>query len=379
MTYLADTSLADFGRREIAVARRLRTFAVCAALALAVPGNADPHAEFTAAFEAYREAMDESEYGKAVEYAEKARQLGETVFPDDAKLRATLAWNHGFALSRTYSGNPATYPILKEARKLMSQAFGRDSEHLVRVEALLLNSAPDATARRHLTELLKLARRHYPEDSDLLAGIKLMGGSQVWWDPRAKGLLGEAAETFGRLGQTARQARAQFWIGKIQFGRDKFRDAAETMTRVVELLPADHPTALMARANLVEAYEEIGESERATEHCLAIGRTVPWTGTADYMPLFKAPPTYPRTALARKVEGYVLLEFTVDDMGFVRDPLILESKAGRGRASGEVYRKDLEVAAVEAARKFRYAPKFVEGEPVAVDGVRNRIVFELVP
>ena len=32
---------------------------------------------------------------------------------------------------------------------------------------------------------------------------------------------------------------------------------------------------------------------------------------------------------------------------------------------------------MEAVRKFRYAPKYVDGDAVAVDGVRNRIVFEL--
>ena len=353
----------------------LRTIAICLAFGSAHCVFADAQAEFTAAFNSYRDAMDASEFAQAAEHAENARQLGEEIYPDDAKLRATLAWNHGYALSKAYFKIRA-YETLKEARTLMSQAFGRDYEHLVQVETLLLNNAPEAAARRHLSQLLKLARRHYEEDSDLMAGLKLMGGSQVWWDPRAKGLLGEAAETFARLGQPVRQAQAEFWIGKIQFGRDKFRDAAKTMTKVVELLPADHPTALMARANLVEAYEEVGESDRATEHCLAIGRTVPWNGTADYQPLFKRTPTYPRSALARRIEGYVLVEFTVDDMGFVRDPSILESKAGRTPAGG-AYAEDLEAAAVEAVRKFRYAPKYVDGEAVAVDGVRNRIVFTL--
>lgn len=355
--------------------RVLPAFATCLSLMVAHLAVADAQTEFSESFKAYREAMAASEYPKAVEHAEKARQLGEEVHPDDAKLRATLALNHGFALSKAYSSTQA-YETLKEARELVSQAFGRDSQLLVQVETLLLNNAPDGSARRHLTELLKAARQHYAEDSDLMAGLKLMGGSQVWWDPRAKGLLEDAAATYAQLGQPVRQAQAQFWIGKIQFGGDKFRDAAKTMTQVVELLPAEHPTALMARANLVEAYEEIGESDRATEHCLAIGRTVPWNGTAEYQPLFKRPPIYPRSALVRRVEGYVLVEFTVDDMGFVRDPSILESGAGRTPAGG-AYAGDLEAAAVEAVKKFRYAPKYVDGEPVAVDGVRNRIVFQL--
>lgn len=357
----------------------LRTIAICLACCSAPSVFADSQAEFTAAFHGYREAVAASEYGKAVEYAEKARQLGKRAFPDDARLQATLALNHGFALSKNNS-NTQAYETLKEAREFVSQAFGRDSEYLVQVETLLLNNAPDGSARRHLTELLKAARRHYAEDSDLMAGLKLIGGSKVWWDPRAKGLLGEAAATYARLGQPDRQAHAQFWIGKIQIGRGKFRSAAETMTQVVELLPPDHSTALMARANLVEAYEELGERDRATEHCLAIGQTVPWNGAADYQPLFKRPPTYPRSALANRREGYVLVEFTVDEMGFVRDPTVLEAKAGRSLVSvGEGYTADFETAAVDAVRKFRYAPRYVDGEAASVDGVRNRVVFQLVP
>ena len=50
------------------------------------------------------------------------------------------------------------------------------------------------------------------------------------------------------------------------------------------------------------------------------------------------------------------------------------------RAGGVVeteYAGDFETAAIEAASKFRYGPKFVDGEPVVVDGVRNLIQFEV--
>ena len=134
----------------------------------------------------------------------------------------------------------------------------------------------------------------------------------------------------------------------------------------------------MARANLVDAYEHLGESERATEHCLAIGKTTPWGGTADYQPLFKRPPTYPRDALLRNLEGHVLLEFTVDKMGFVRDPSVVESLAEKeGGTARSEYVGDFEAAAVEAAKRFRYAPRFVDGEPVTVDNVRNLFQFRI--
>ena len=358
--------------------RTLRTFAICVGLTLTLPGNADPQVEFTVAFKAYQEAMEASSYFEATAHAEKARRLGEEVYPDDIKVRATLAFNHGYALAMTGFRNPA-YRELKEARKLMRRAYGADSAELLKVEMSLLNTVPDDHARRQLDRVVKLTERHYPADSEIMAEVKLNGGMQVWWSPRAERLLGEAAETFGRLGKTERVARAKFWIGKIHLGRDRYPEAVESMTTVVDMLPADDTTALMARANLVEAYEKLGDSDNATEHCLAIGRTVPWMGTADYQPLFKRVPTYPRSALTRNAEGFVLLEFAVDEMGFVREPKVVDSKLGTevtGVTESAIVRA-LEDAAIDAAKTFRYAPKFVDGQPVAVEGVRNRIVFQM--
>ena len=359
----------------------LRVLAVCVGFAFALPGIADPNAEFARVFKAYQEAMEASRHIEAVFHAEKARELGEEIYADDAKVIATLAFNHGYALAMFGASRPAQR-VLKETRKLMSRAYGPDSVQVFRVEMSLLNTvSPDVSqgeGKGQLTRVLKMARRHHAEDSELMAELKLNGGMRVWWDRRAPDLLNEAAETFARLGKTDREARAKFWIGKIHLERNRFRETVESMTPVLHLLPDDDSVALMARAHMIEAYEELGESDRATEHCLAIGQTVPWNGTAEYQPLFKRVPTYPRSALVRNTEGTVLLEFAVDEMGFVRDPVVVESKAVpalTGVDSRIV--GDFETAAIEAASKFRYAPKFVDGQAVAVEGVRNRIVFEL--
>ena len=357
---------------------RCRALAICVGLTAAPAAIADSQVEFTAAFKAYQEAMAASDYLVAAGHAEKARRLGEEVYPGDIKVRATLAFNHGYALAMTGFRTPA-YRELKEARKLTRRAYGPDAAELLQVDMSLLNTVPQDGARRQLSRMLKLAERHYPDDSETMAEVKLNGGMQVWWSPRAERLLDEAAEVFARLGKTERVARAKFWIGKIDLGRDRYEQAVESMTTVVELLPDDDTTALMARANLVEAYENLGDSDRATVHCLAIGRTVPWMGTADYQPLFKRPPTYPRSALTRNAEGYVLLEFTVDEMGFVREPKVVESRLREwvDGASQSGIAQALESAAIDAAKSFRYAPKFVDGQPVAVEGVMNRIVFEI--
>lgn len=87
----------------------------------------------------------------------------------------------------------------------------------------------------------------------------------------------------------------------------------------------------------------------------------------EYLPIVKVQPVYPRRALARGIEGYVVVEFTVTRTGSVRDVHVVESKP-----PGVFDR-----VAVEAARKFRYKPRVVDGQPIDVPGVRNRITFRI--
>ena len=92
-----------------------------------------------------------------------------------------------------------------------------------------------------------------------------------------------------------------------------------------------------------------------------------FSSDGEYLPIVKVAPIYPRRAQTRGIEGYVLLEFVVTNTGAVRDPVVIEAKP-----PGIFDR-----AAVQAALKFKYKPKVVNGEPVEVAGVRNLIKFEL--
>jgi len=96
-----------------------------------------------------------------------------------------------------------------------------------------------------------------------------------------------------------------------------------------------------------------------------IGGTGGFSSDGEYLPIVKVAPVYPRRAQTRGIEGYVLLEFVVTRTGAVRDPVVIESKP-----PGIFDR-----AALNAALKFKYKPKVVNGGPVDVAGVRHRITF----
>ncbi len=100
---------------------------------------------------------------------------------------------------------------------------------------------------------------------------------------------------------------------------------------------------------------------------LNVGAIGGFSSDGDYLPIVKVAPVYPRRAQTRGIEGYVLLEFIVTATGAVSNPVVIESQP-----VGIFDR-----AAINAALKFKYKPKVVNGEAIAVAGVKNRITFEL--
>jgi len=86
----------------------------------------------------------------------------------------------------------------------------------------------------------------------------------------------------------------------------------------------------------------------------------------EYLPIVKVAPVYPARAAARGLEGYVIVEFTVTRTGTTKDIRVVES-------SNSLFDR----AAIDAAAKFKYKPRVINGEPVEVPGVRNRITFVL--
>jgi len=87
----------------------------------------------------------------------------------------------------------------------------------------------------------------------------------------------------------------------------------------------------------------------------------------EYLPIVKVQASYPRRALQRGIEGYVVVQFTVTRQGTVRDPVVVEAEPAN------IFDK----AAMDAVLKFKYKPRVIDGNAVEVEGVQNRITFEI--
>ncbi|NVJ59468.1 MAG: energy transducer TonB [Gammaproteobacteria bacterium] len=87
----------------------------------------------------------------------------------------------------------------------------------------------------------------------------------------------------------------------------------------------------------------------------------------EYLPIVKVQPIYPRRALQRGIEGFVIVEFTVTPQGTVVDPSVVQAEP-----EGIFDR-----AAMDAAMKFKYKPRVIDGKAVSVPGVQNQITFKM--
>ena len=87
----------------------------------------------------------------------------------------------------------------------------------------------------------------------------------------------------------------------------------------------------------------------------------------EYAPLEKKAPIYPYVTQFNGIEGYCIVQYTVTELGRIKDPFPEEcSPVGL-----------FEGVSVESAKEFIYQPRIVDGVPQSVSGVQNKFVFDL--
>lgn len=130
-------------------------------------------------------------------------------------------------------------------------------------------------------------------------------------------------------------------------------------------LPEDHPYILTAKGLI----QFVAPYDANSTVCKSNGRICKKFARSDddYYPLAKVSPAYPNTAQEKGLEGWVMLEFTVDSKGRVIDPHVIASD-GSGI---------FDATSIRATKKFRYKPKLVDGVPVDSPGVTSIITFHM--
>ena len=91
-------------------------------------------------------------------------------------------------------------------------------------------------------------------------------------------------------------------------------------------------------------------------------------GEGDYLPIVKVAPIYPNRALTRGIEGFCVVQYTVTKQGTTKDPVVVESQC-----TSSLFHR----ASINAALKFKYKPRIMDGEAVEVPGVQNKFTYEI--
>ena len=127
-------------------------------------------------------------------------------------------------------------------------------------------------------------------------------------------------------------------------------------------IPPDLPTP--SNADNFDNAMVVSLSAPSLNANLSIGGIGYGVSDGEYLPIVKVAPVYPSRALSRGLEGNCILEFTVTRAGSVQDVMVVECSSSL-----------FERAATQAALKFKYKPRVIDGEPVDVRGVQHLITF----
>lgn len=149
----------------------------------------------------------------------------------------------------------------------------------------------------------------------------------------------------------------------------------EELTRQLpdKALPSEPPPEPEGIPIRIQEFDALTKSERPTLPSLGdtLAESQPRFELSpparDLVPLYMVQPVYPFSAVMKEVEGYVIVNFGVRSNGTVSNPVVVESEPG------ELF----DDAALSAIDKFRFRPRTLHGDPLAVENLQMRFVFEL--
>lgn len=364
---------------------------ICLLFAVATQAASADKAEskklFKTAYAAYQTCIESADNACAAEQAKQAYEAGLGVFKPDGKNVAALTYNYALAMmnDRCHLCETRDHPyrLMQQALPLYEKLYGEKSVELLALLVDLTKAQVDVNKSEkqknpYWKQAEQLSEQINGEDSLAHATVLMyLTNTMVIGDSYSfaatKKRLAKAYDIFLReLGETHPYTGViAFNLGKYKLGARRLKESEKYFTQALKAFETEdsyrNRYAMSAHGFLVETYEEMGEREKATQHCLAIGQAQPSVPSEDYYPLFKRPPKYPSSAAVSGTEGYVTVEFTVDTSGFAKDVSVVEWEGSRSFIE----------PSIEAAEGFRYAPQFVDGKPVDVPHVRNRFTFRI--
>lgn len=360
------------------------------AISLASANNQE--LKFSEVYSQYNSAVENSNTQDSVRFAKLALELGEQKFGKNTENVANLKYN--LALSLGANEQPkAAFEVFEQVAEDYERLYGEYSAELIHVllEQISINriyknnrkkfdfsdvvrsyAAPIRQASNIAKEIAEsspqLAAGNYYNLASILNSSLL---NSRFFKYAYKANVNAEKYLLASVGSNdKRTVEIRFMLGKYMKAKGRKDSAIEYFENVVSTINAEldtsHPFELASHAILVDLYEAKGQSKKATEHCLAIGNLAPWNDDIDPTPLYRLSPTYPTRAARMRKDGTVVMSFSIDTFGFVKDIEVI-------RSSSDLFDR----VAIEALEKWRYAPKIVSGQAVVAEGFKVQLDFTM--
>ena len=344
---------------------------------------------FSVVYEQYKASLQDGDSANTLGLAKRALTLGEQKFEPGSENLLSLKFNLASAMFEQKLGSDA-YGLMAKVVSGFEALKGKQS--IEYFDALInrtrFGSKDYFDLDRRERKNIKYLAQEAMELSEVLSAkhpkhapvfhyevAKLMGNTGIFdaIPTSAEQYVTKAYEVNQSLlsDVDVKTVELAFILASIKEARNKDSAATKLYESVVssltEALKVSHPYELAARARLVNLYEKQDESNRATEHCIAIGEMTPWNDDIEPLPLYRLSPKYPQSKARARREGFVRMTFTIDEMGFVRDAMVVDSEGGSA----------FEHEAKKALKQWRYAPKFEHGKATRVENRKVQLDFKL--
>lgn len=340
---------------------------------LAKATNEDPKQLFSLAYKNHQTAVKSGDKKAEKVYAKQAYELGRKLFGVEHINTANLAINYSKTLNK--KEQKQVIELLSLAKPVFEDKYGENALQLVSLykvlagaHKILHNSDASTQALFDALDILELHKEAHP----IYVANKQneIGSILLYWGKRESKVLLDANQVLSeKLDSTDhRVIMSNFNLGKYYIKLEQYTNAIESFEKNLPVLQTitnkSLPIELVTHASLVKAYENIGESDKATEHCIAIGSMRPWDNNQDVIPLYRAKPQYPGSMLRQGISGWAKYKFSITLSGFVDDIELLSS-------SGPVFPR----YAKKALEQWRYAPKFENGKAVRAENLKVTLNF----
>lgn len=330
--------------------------------------------DFNQAYRAYQDAEAQQDKPAILKHALSAYELGQKKFGERSENTRNLALNlaHAHVLNSQF----------QEAFDIFSRLYQATDEYSVEALALVVE-------KLHLAkEVFKSTRADRRRQHDLVkSGFRIIAKLRKQINPTVVDLTYEFAlvaynKIYDRvlhrdiqtlmsdletdlIAQEPNDTRIQdvrFILGRMYLDREKYARAEAKFKEIVahfkQQNDVSNPYSVASHGLLVQLYQKTEKYEQATEHSVALGQITPWQENVEPIPIYREQvEDYPKELKRKRIPGFVKIEFTISEIGEVIEATVIES-------SHRAFNK----MSLDTVKKWRYAPRFVDGKAVRSEG-----------